>query len=112
MATYSHGYQENLERTIRDSIAIDPVADIHQLTDTGYIKRLRDKVVSRPLARDHPRGELGNFHRPLPAGPAKELQRRDCRRQHVGARGIVGADARPNWQEQPQRESLTGVQWR
>jgi hypothetical protein len=26
--------------------------------------------------------------------------------------GIVGADARPNWQEQPPRESLTGVQWR
>jgi hypothetical protein len=26
--------------------------------------------------------------------------------------GIVGADARPNWQEQPQRETLTGVQWR
>jgi hypothetical protein len=26
--------------------------------------------------------------------------------------GIIGADARPNWQEQPQRESLTGVQWR
>jgi hypothetical protein len=26
--------------------------------------------------------------------------------------GIVGADARPNWKEQPQRESLTGVQWR
>jgi hypothetical protein len=25
--------------------------------------------------------------------------------------GIIGADARPNWQEQPQRESLTGVQW-
>jgi hypothetical protein len=25
--------------------------------------------------------------------------------------GIVGADARPNWKEQP-RESLTGVQWR
>jgi hypothetical protein len=24
--------------------------------------------------------------------------------------GIVGADARPNWQEQPPRESLTGVQ--
>jgi hypothetical protein len=23
--------------------------------------------------------------------------------------GIIGADARPNWQEQPQRESLTGV---
>jgi hypothetical protein len=23
--------------------------------------------------------------------------------------GIVGADARPNWKEQPQRESLTGV---
>jgi hypothetical protein len=22
--------------------------------------------------------------------------------------GIVGADARPNWQEQPQRETLTG----
>ena len=26
--------------------------------------------------------------------------------------GIVGADARPNWQEQPPRESLSGVQWR
>jgi hypothetical protein len=26
--------------------------------------------------------------------------------------GIIGADARSNWQEQPQRESLTGVQWR
>jgi hypothetical protein len=26
--------------------------------------------------------------------------------------GIIGADARPNWQEQPPRESLTGVQWR
>jgi hypothetical protein len=26
--------------------------------------------------------------------------------------GIIGADARPNWKEQPARESLTGVQWR
>ena len=26
--------------------------------------------------------------------------------------GIVDADARPNWQEQPPQESLTGVQWR
>ena len=26
--------------------------------------------------------------------------------------GIIGADARPNWQEQPQRESLTGAQAR
>jgi hypothetical protein len=26
--------------------------------------------------------------------------------------GIIGADARPNWQEQPLRECLTGVQWR
>ena len=26
--------------------------------------------------------------------------------------GIIGADARPNWQEQPERETLTGVQWR
>jgi hypothetical protein len=26
--------------------------------------------------------------------------------------GIVGADARPNWREQPPRESLTGAQWR
>jgi hypothetical protein len=24
----------------------------------------------------------------------------------------VGADARPNWKEQPPRESLTGAQWR
>jgi hypothetical protein len=26
--------------------------------------------------------------------------------------GIIGADARPNWQEQPPRETLTGAQWR
>jgi hypothetical protein len=26
--------------------------------------------------------------------------------------GIVGADARPNWKEQPPRETLTGIQWR
>jgi hypothetical protein len=26
--------------------------------------------------------------------------------------GIIGADARPNWKEQPPRESLTGAQWR
>jgi hypothetical protein len=25
--------------------------------------------------------------------------------------GIVGADARPNWKEQPTRETLTGAQW-
>jgi hypothetical protein len=25
--------------------------------------------------------------------------------------GIVGADARPNWKEQPPRETLIGVQW-
>ena len=25
--------------------------------------------------------------------------------------GIIGADARPHWQEQPPRETLTGVQW-
>jgi hypothetical protein len=24
--------------------------------------------------------------------------------------GIIGADARPNWRERPERESLTGVQ--
>jgi hypothetical protein len=26
--------------------------------------------------------------------------------------GIIGADARPNWKEQPPRESLSGMQWR
>jgi hypothetical protein len=26
--------------------------------------------------------------------------------------GIIGADARPNWLEQPPRETLTVVQWR
>jgi hypothetical protein len=26
--------------------------------------------------------------------------------------GVIGADARPHWGEQPPRESLTGVQWR
>jgi hypothetical protein len=25
--------------------------------------------------------------------------------------GIVGADARPNWKEQPDRPTLTGEQW-
>jgi hypothetical protein len=25
--------------------------------------------------------------------------------------GIVGADARPNWLERPERPSLTGAQW-
>ncbi len=25
--------------------------------------------------------------------------------------GIIGAGARPNWRERPERESLTGVQW-
>jgi hypothetical protein len=27
-------------------------------------------------------------------------------------RGMVGADARPNWLEQPERESVTGKIWR
>jgi hypothetical protein len=60
MATYSRGYEENLKRAIRDTIAIDPLAGIHQLTDTlskrldhsfdpRYIKRLRDKVVRQNL---------------------------------------------------------------
>jgi hypothetical protein len=26
--------------------------------------------------------------------------------------GLVRADARPNWLEQPERQSLTGAQWR
>jgi hypothetical protein len=26
--------------------------------------------------------------------------------------GTIGADARLNWKEQPERESLTGAQWR
>jgi len=26
--------------------------------------------------------------------------------------GIIGADARPNWREQPARDTLTGAQWR
>jgi hypothetical protein len=25
--------------------------------------------------------------------------------------GIVGADARPNWKDRPERASLTGTQW-
>ena len=53
-------YEENLNRAIRDAIAIDPVAGIHQLTDTlskrldhsfdlRYIKKLRDKVMRQNL---------------------------------------------------------------
>jgi hypothetical protein len=34
MATYSHGYEKNLKRAIRDAMAIDPVATILQLTET------------------------------------------------------------------------------
>jgi hypothetical protein len=60
MATYSHGYEENLKRAIRDAVAIDPVAGIYQLTETlskrldhsfdaRYIKRLRDKVIRQNL---------------------------------------------------------------
>jgi hypothetical protein len=60
MATYSHGYEENLKGAIRDAIAIDPIAGIHQLTETlskrldhsidpRYIKRLRDKVMRQNL---------------------------------------------------------------
>jgi len=60
MATYSRGYEENLKRAIRDAIAIDPVAGIHQLTDTlskrldnsfdpRYIKKLRDKIMRQNL---------------------------------------------------------------
>ena len=56
MANYSHGYEENLKRAIRDALAVDPVAGIHQLTDTlpkrlnhsfdpRYFKKLRDKIV-------------------------------------------------------------------
>jgi hypothetical protein len=26
--------------------------------------------------------------------------------------GMIGADVRPNWKEQPPRESLVGKQWR
>jgi hypothetical protein len=26
--------------------------------------------------------------------------------------GVIGAHGRPNWQEQPARESITGMQWR
>jgi hypothetical protein len=60
MATYSYGYEENLKRAIRDAVAIDPVAGIHQLTDMlskrlnhtfdpRYIKKLRDKIVRQSL---------------------------------------------------------------
>jgi hypothetical protein len=33
------------------------------------------------------------------------------RRMACTSCGIVGADARPNWQERAGRESLTGTQW-
>jgi hypothetical protein len=60
MATYSHGYEENLKRAIRDEVALDPIATFPQLTETlskrldhsfdpRYIKRLRDKVVRHNL---------------------------------------------------------------
>jgi hypothetical protein len=42
---------------------------------------------------------------PMTLGNMRELGVRSlCR--------IVGGDARPNWKEQPPRETLTGVQWR
>jgi integrase len=35
-----------------------------------------------------------------------------ARRMVCTSCGIIGADARPNWREQPKREGLTGAQWR
>jgi hypothetical protein len=51
---------------------------------------------------DHVRGLMAD-EVPVPTfGP-----RMACRRC-----GIIGADARSNWQEQPPRKILTGVRWR
>ena len=37
----------------------------------------------------------------------------DLDRRAVCAKcGIVGADVRPNWNDRPEPESLTGAQWR
>jgi hypothetical protein len=57
----------------------------------------RRKVVERP------RPATGNGRRGVPVltfGP----------RTVCTACGIIGADARPNWRENPARDSLTGVQ--
>jgi len=43
--------------------------------------------------------------------PSGGAERRALAGSRAGA-GIIGADARPNWREQPARESLSGVQWR
>jgi hypothetical protein len=46
--------------------------------------------------------DLWPDHVPVPkSGPRMVCTRCD----------IIGADARPNWSEQPARESLTGMQW-
>jgi len=50
MATYWHGYEEKLERAIRDAIAIDPVAGIHQLPET-LSKRLDHSFDPRYIKR-------------------------------------------------------------
>jgi hypothetical protein len=55
---------------------------------------------------------------PSPGGAERRPLARRCAGADVRARmactrrGIIGADARPNWKEQPARERLTGVQWR
>jgi hypothetical protein len=41
-----------------------------------------------------------------------EMRANGVRSLDVSCWNCRGADARPNWKEQPPRESLTGVQWR
>jgi hypothetical protein len=57
------------------------------------------------------RRESGGAAWPAPS-PEKAaiLKSHDQGRLSGGCR--IGADARPNWREQPARESLTGAQWR
>jgi hypothetical protein len=73
----------------------------------GNMRTNRGAVTRRVLLAVPPRGDLER--RPL----ARSRGSASIRPTMVCTRcGIIGADAWPNWREQPQRESLTGVQWR
>jgi hypothetical protein len=71
-----------------------------------HFDRQRDTVAAADAEGEsvpaHRMDELGGIYRQVPAfGP----------RMVCTACGIIGAFARPNWQERAKQESLTGEQW-
>jgi hypothetical protein len=82
-------------------------ADVSELGEGWSDSRRRDLAKQPGSALQH-----------VAVDSATSRRRRVCparssgRCMEAASCGIVGADARPNWQEQPERETLTGIQWR